>query len=552
MTSRELVVAVLAALSLAACAGETEPRPPSPEQLAPSAGVSGVLFWDVTQVAGLDLVRTPVDDYLTVPDRFTGGVCVLDADGRGAPDLFFALREGAGARSTLYVADQPFAYQDQTERRGLGHVGEGSGCLAFDADGDGDDDLLVTRLGGISLFEHRGDRFVDVSGRIPFTAHPGDLFTSAAAGDLDGDGDLDLVVGGYVRYAPELIEPGTSCAPSVCTAQPHPFPAISSRLFLRDGDTFRDVTAERAPELAMAWRTTVVAIRDLDGDGRPDIYAAHDLQDWNQALIQDADGTFHDRAVQLGLAHDRNDNGLDAMGFSSGDIDGDGRLDHVLTGFTNDATAVFMCQPDGTCPDQADQVGTTALEQTFRWGAALADFDLDGWLDLAEATGHVFSQPELDAFDQGPQAQPTNFMRGDGAGHLIAHIPVPEDGLATRRLMRGIAVADLDDDGRPDLVLAPSSGRPALLRNVMAPRGHWLRVVLPPGAVGAVVRATLPGGRVLMRQRTAGEGYLGSFDSRLLFGLGDALSADLEITWPDGHLTTRAQVPADAEVTLAP
>lgn len=542
----------LAGLLFVACAGADAFSPPSPEALSPPAGVAGVFFWDVTQVSGVSLVREPLDDYLSVPDRFTGGVCVLDADGRGAPDLFFAMRDGRGARSTLYVADAPFTYRDETNRRGLGAIGEGSGCLAFDADSDGDDDLLVTRMGGISLFEQRDGRFIDVSAQLGFAVHPGDLFTSAAAGDLDGDGDLDLVVAGYVRYDPALLVPGENCAPSVCNAQPQPFPAISSRLFLRDGASYRDVTTERAPELAMAFRTTVVAIRDFDGDGRPDIYAAHDLEQWNQALIQDASGHFTDRAVALGLAHDRLDNGLDAMGFSSGDIDGDGRLDHVVTAFTNDATAVFICQPDGTCPDRADVVGTTALEETFRWGPALADFDLDGHVDLAEATGHVFSQDELDAYGLGVQAQPTNLMLNDGAGHLVAHTPVAQDGLAVPRLARGIAVADLDDDGRPDLILAPSSGRPAVLRNVTEPRGHWLRVILPRGAVGATVRVTLPDDRVLIRERTAGEGYLGSFDSRLLFGLGAATTVDLSVTWPDGHTTTRAGVAADSAITLEP
>jgi hypothetical protein len=547
------VIAAVVTVAWAACTGGAgAPAGPPPEALEPPAGTAGVVFWDVTQVSGVTLARTPLDDYLSVPDRFTGGVCVLDADGLGAPDLFFAMRDGRGARSTLYVADAPFAYRDETAKRGLAAIGEGSGCLAFDADGDGDDDLVVTRLGGISLFEQRGGRFVDVSGRLGFAAHPGDLFTSAAAGDVDGDGDLDLVVGGYVRFDPSLVAPGENCAPSVCNAQPHPFPAISSRLFINNGDTFRDATSELAPALAMAYRTTVVAVRDLNDDGRPDIYAAHDLQDWNQALIQGADGHFVDDAVALGMAHDRLGNGLDAMGFSTGDVDGDGRLDHVLTGFTNDATAVFVCQADGTCPDRADQVGTTALEKTFRWGAALADFDLDGSVDLAEATGHVFSQDELDAFAQGAQAQPTNLMLNDGAGHLVAHVPVAADGLAVRRLARGIAVVDLDDDGRPDLVLAPSSGRPALLRNVAPPRGGWLRVTLPRDSVGARVRVSLPDGRVLIRERTAGEGYLGNFDPRLSFGLGAATTVSVSVTWPDGSTSKKEAVQADSELSLAP
>jgi hypothetical protein len=273
-------------------------------------------------------------------------------------------------------------------------------------------------------------------------------------------------------------------------------------------------------------------------------------------LVRDASGSYRDVAEELGLAYDWRGYGIDTMGFASGDIDGDGHADHVTTSFETDATAVFVWQPAGHYEDLAVPLGTIALRDTFRWGVALVDLDLDGDVDLFEATGHFHSDAEVEAFGylSGREQRP-NLMVNLGDGTLRAVTPATGDGMDALRASRGLAVTDLDDDGRPDVVLAPAVGAPALLRNVRPPTGHWLGVLLRGAganreAIGARVTVRA-GGRSWFRDRILGEGYLGSSDPRLFIGLPDPGSVDIEVRWPSGARTTVHGVALDAEIAIS-
>jgi hypothetical protein len=243
------------------------------------------------------------------------------------------------------------------------------------------------------------------------------------------------------------------------------------------------------------------------------------------------------------------------MGLVTGDVDGDGNFDHVFTSFEADATAVFLCDAAGVCVDKALEVGTLPLAGTFRWGPALVDLDLDGSLDLVEATGHIFTDREILALGlEGPMDQFPNLMASNGDGTLRAIAPTPDDGRAVRRSLRGIAVTDLDEDGQPDVVFAPAIGSPLLLRTVRPRVGHYLRVTLRgrapnTGAVGAKVTIRA-GTRVYVRQRLAGEGYLGNFDPRLFFGVAESGPVAVEVRWPDGTTTALSDVALDSDLTV--
>lgn len=509
-------------------------------------------FEDMTVAAGVGLDRVPADGYATLPDRMSGGVCVLDADGAPPLDLFFAVRGG----SRLYVASAPWSYRDETAARGLAEAGDVMGCLAFDADADGDADLLVTQLGGARFFRNDAGVFVRADVLPAASFDPAGMYMSAAAGDLDGDRDLDLVVAGFEHYDPSAIPPGTMCRLTPCPADVSAFPAIADLLLLRRPDgTYEDATARLAPDLTLAEPTLVVAVEDLDEDlaNGVEIYVGNDLGRIyrDRVLARGADGVYRNAAERIGLAYDRRGQGIDTMGWSSADVDGDERIDHVATSYERDATAVFLCsEADGICLDYAMQMGTEAREDTFRWGAALADFDLDGWPELIEATGHLLTDEESAAggFALGRDQRP-NLYRNAAGARLEAIEPLPADGIAVARSARGIAVADLDDDGRPDVVLAPAVGRPALLRNVRPMRGRWLRVVLPSSAAGARLIVSTPD-RNLRRNVLAGEGYLGNFDTRVHFGVASAETVDVQLLLPDGSELRRAGVATNAEVTL--
>lgn len=505
----------------------------------------------MTLAAGIDAARP--DDFETLPQRMTGGVCVLDVDGAPPMDLFFAMLEGEGARSRLYVADAPLAFEDQTEMRGLLEVGGAMGCLAFDADGDGDDDLLVTGVGTLRLFVREGERFVERTDALGEPPHPLDTYTSAAAGDVDDDGDLDLLVAGMVRWDEARLP--TSCA-DACGGLLAPYDAVPNLLLLREPDgTYRDAAAELAPDLTRHEYTQVVAITDLDGDGRVDLYVGNDLGSAypNRPLVRDDEGIYRDVHLRLGLGHNARGFGIDSMGYTAADVDGNGRLDHVVTSFSQDPTAVFLCFEEFCEAQPAELSGTASVGETFRWGAALVDLDLDGRPDLVEATGHIHNQTYLRRTEERRDQIP-NVMWNSG-GRFVPIEPSANDGRVAAST-RGVAITDLDEDGRPDVVLGATVGRPFLLRNVAEPRGGWLRVTLRgrapnPSAAGARVRIFGPdGARLAVQDRRVGEGYLGSFDPRLFFGVVGDGPFTVEVTWPDGTTTRAEGIHPDSDVEL--
>ncbi|MCS6796959.1 MAG: FG-GAP-like repeat-containing protein [Myxococcota bacterium] len=512
-------------------------------------------FEDVTATAGPWFEREPVDGYATIPDRMAGGVCPIDVDGRAPIDLLFAVR-GRGRDVHLWVGLEPMRWADETEARGLADVHDVWSCLAYDEDGDGDQDIVLAGYGTVRLYENERGRFVDATERLGLEGRidPRDMYVGAAAGDVDGDGDLDLAVAGFLRFDPARVGE-RSCGRIPCAADVTAFDPIADLLLVRGPDgRYEERAAELAPEMRLLEPGLVVAISDLDEDFAPDLYVGNDLgfAYRDRPLVRGPDGVLRDASERIGLAYNHRGYGIDTMGWSTGDLDGDGRLDHVATSFETDATAVFLCGADGFCDDVGHLVGTAPLAHTFRWGIALVDLDLDGDLDLVEATGHYYAEPELRAAGYvGAFAQPGNLLRNEGDGRLRQVALTEDDGLRVARASRGLAVTDLDDDGRPDIVLAPAVGPPALLRNVVPPAGRPLSVRLrgrAPNteAAGARVYVHTSSGS-MQRERSIGEGYAGCFDARMFWGLPREGPIEVEVRWPSGR-TSRHAVRADDRI----
>jgi len=528
-----------------------------PEPAFEPPQLTGAFFEDVTTASGIDFERVPTEDWTSFADRQSGGICIVNADGVGAPDLFFALRPSASGGSRLYVADTALAYRDETEARGLAGVGDAMGCLAFDADSDGREDLLVTTTGGAELWLWRDGAYVDASAVLEVTFVDDGIYTSAAAGDVDGDGDVDLVIAGYLVRDP-AIEARMDCDPMPCAVDVNLYEPIASHLLVAEpGPRFVDRTETLAPDLATPEPTLVVAIGDFAGTGESMIFKGNDLG-WlhpNRLLRPVDDGTFRDDAETLGFAYNYRGRGGNSMGLSSGDIDRDGLLEHAVTDSEGASSAIFHCLSPGSCADRGRVGGMAATQSTFRWAPAFVDLDADGFIDLVEATGHVFDDEEIAVFDAAsPRDQPLNILMNRGDARLILAEPDDDDGSVAPRSVRGLAITDLDGDGAVDLVLAPSLGRPALLRNVTARRGRSLAIELVgappnPSAVGARVEVHVGDVR-LVRERRAGEGLLGSFDPRLFFGVGDADEVDVSVRWPSGAMTSMNGVSPDRTVRL--
>ena len=417
------------------------------------------------------------------------------------------------------------------------------GAAVGDFDGDGLDDLFVTGWRDQRLYRNVGGvRFEDVTARAGLAS---DLWsTSAAFADLDGDGDLDLYVAGYVDYDPALAPfcaapdgKGDYCGPEEFAAQP-------DRLYRNDGNgTFTDV-ARSAGIDRPGGRGLGVIVADLVGDRGLDIFVANDgTPCW---LFENRGGLrFEEVGLQVGVALDARGDAPAGMGVALGDVDSDGRLDLLVSNFLGRSTVGFRSLGGGMFADASESFGLPAATRpVLGFGLALADFDSDGRLDLLQANGHVLDRARLGQ----PFAMKPTLLR-NVEGRLGEPARPAGSWFARTILGRGLAVGDLDNDGRPDAVVNALRAPAAVLRNE-TPGGRSLTLELvgrPPSCsfpIGAKIRATI-GGRTLVRSVAGGGSYLAASDRRVHLGLGIADRVDrLEITWPSGRVEVRDDLPA--------
>jgi hypothetical protein len=236
------------------------------------------------------------------------------------------------------------------------------------------------------------------------------------------------------------------------------------------------------------------------------------------------------------------------MGIACGDLDGDGRPDLAVTNFYGESTTYYQNLGGGQFADRTSAVNLLApTRHMLGFGIAFVDVDNDGRLDLAQANGHVNDyRPSI------PFAMPSQLFLGAPGGRLTEASSRAGDCWQTPRLGRGLAVGDLDNDGRPD-VLIVSSGQPVAYFHNQGPAGHYLTLELegvPPAsnrdAIGARVTVTA-GGRRQFVQRTGGGSFLSAGDHRLHFGLGEATRVDeVEVRWPSGRVDRHKNLPAEA------
>jgi tetratricopeptide (TPR) repeat protein len=489
---------------------------------------------------------------LFIGDTLGGGVGLLDADGDGWLDIYFVngcplpvdpARPPAPNR--LFRNNGDGTFTDVTARAGVGGRGYGMGCVVGDYDNDGHDDLFVTGLGSTVLYHNNGDgTFTDVTAKAGVGSNR--WCTAAGFGDLDGDGDLDLVVVTYVAADPRHSPVCRGALGHPIHCPPGKFPAQFDHLFRNDGDgTFTDVSREAGLEIPDG-RGLGLAIADLDGDGRLDLFVANDAVP-NFLFLNRGGLRFEETAVSAGAAYDGNGNATASMGVVADDLDGDGRLDLFHTNLRNEGNTFLRNLGGGLFADTSARVGLDAPSRPMTgFGASALDADNDGRLDLVVANGHVDDQPWV----RQTMAQPPQWFTGLADGRFEIASPGSVSAYFSATVVgRGVAAGDLDNDGRVDLVVVHRDTPAALLHNVSA-GGHWLGLRLlgstsPRTPIGARVTCRA-GGRTFVRWLTSGTSYLSGHDTRLWFGLGDAAILDaIEVHWPSGRLQRLSGVKAD-------
>jgi len=560
-TRHRLLAAAVLAAAFAACA--RPPAPPPAAGGAPAATPGVPWFVDATAGAGVDFRHfdsaTPAH---YIPEVMGGGVGWIDYDADGRPDLFCVqdgpLRPapGAGPPPThkLFRNNGDGTFTDVTDRVGLNKAGYGMGCAVGDYDNDGFDDLVVTYLGGITLFHNvpdgaGGRRFEDVTAAAGLrNPHWG---TSCGWGDVDNDGRLDLYVCNYVEVDLDHYRPCENAdVKQVYVCPPTVFPAVPHKLFRNNGDgTFADVTGPSGVAALPPGGGLGVALLDLDGDGKTDVYVANDMKP-AYLLQNQGGGKFVDRGLLSGAALMPNGRFMAGMGVAVGDIDGSGRPSVLVSNYQDEPTMVFLNKGRMVFQEWSHPSGLgPATTKTLGFGIDLFDADLDGNLDAALANGHVVRNAP--AIFHAPYEQPAQMFVGDGRGRFREVSDAAGAYFREKWVGRGLAVADYDNDGRPDLVFGNNGGPVKLLRNQTETANRWVRLDLVGdgrasnrNAVGARVEVAA-GGRTLVRWVHGGGSYLSAGDRRLVIGLGPADRADrVTVTWPSGRRQEFPALPA--------
>jgi hypothetical protein len=487
----------------------------------------------------------------------TGSGCAFfDYDHDGWPDILLlqagplpdAKRTGSGPRNRLYHNSGDGTFTDVTIGSGLEETGYSQGVAIGDMDGDGYDDVFITGYGGNHLFhnEQGTGRFKDITQRagLADTNRGPRWCTSAAFGDYNNDGKLDLYVCRYAIWSPtsdkRCINPrgqASYCSPELYTPEVH-------ALYRNNGDgTFTDVSqqagiaARRGHGLGVAWV-------DYDGDGYEDIFVANDLSPYF-LWRNNGDGTFTDVAEKAGIAYSEMGSLLSGMGVGIRDFNGDGREDIFVTNFSGQMNALYRNDGKGLFSNVTTPSGVGPISMKhLAFGCEFLDFDRDGLPDLIIGNGHV--NEDVEAYSEGDTyAQPKTLLHNNGDG-TFSEIKANVGDLAVKHVTRGLATADFDLDGSLDILTNNQDGPPELLRYTGPRKGHWLALETrgvksnPDGYHAKVtIRA---GGRTQFAEVRSGSSFASHSASCLYFGLGDAAAVEeIKIVWHGSKTVTTAR-----------
>jgi hypothetical protein len=326
-------------------------------------------------------------------------------------------------------------------------------------------------------------------------------------------------------------------------------------LYRNDGGKFADVSAaagiqirNKATGLPMA-KSLGVSPVDLDNDGWIDLVVANDTVQ-NFVFHNNKDGTFSEVGGRSGVAYDRFGSARGAMGIDTGRFHNDDTLAISIGNFANEMTAFYVASQDPLFfSDEALNVGIGDPTRAFlTFGVFFFDYDLNGYLDLLTANGHI--EPEIaTVHPEQSYAQPVQLFWNSGqsapGGMSGFQRVLPEScgaDLHQPIVGRGSAFADIDGDGDQDVLVTQLNGPAKLFRNDQQLGNSWVRVKLVGkknhDAIGASVKVRV-GNRVFAQQVMPTRGYLSQSELPVTIGLGKAQKIDdVQIFWPDGTRET--------------
>jgi enediyne biosynthesis protein E4 len=542
--------------------------PATPHVAAPGAPkiVPGK-FVDITQQSHIDfLAQASHTDKKYLIETMGSGVALFDYDNDGRLDIFFAngaplsdpTPKGTTPQKTepkywnrLYHQKEDGTFEDVTGKAGLQGVGYDMGIAVGDYDNDGYDDLYVTGLGGNHLYHNNGNgTFTDVT-QSSGTGGSG-WSTSATWVDLDNDGLLDLVVLRYVKWDFDDIWCGEHTPGHRSYCHPDTFEPITPLVYHNDGHGhFTEVDAKIG--LDRPGKGLGVSIGDFDGDGKVDVVVANDSM-VEYLYHGKGDGSFEELGMPAEIAVDGDGRTYAGMGIDLQDFDNDGLPDLIITNLANQKYALYRNNGDGSFSYDSYVTGIGGMTLLHSgWGIKFIDYDNDGCKDLLIAQGHDLDTVELN-YPQLHYKEPPLLAYNTGRGFVDVSSQ-SGDVFKERWVGRGLAVGDIDNDGRVDAVFTTNGGPAYVLRNETNTDNQWLTLLLVGhksnrDGIGAVIKLTTAAGSQWVTVTTGGS-YLSASDKRAHFGLGTAsVAQSIQIRWPSGIVQTLSNIRADQILTV--
>lgn len=531
----------------------------SPEPVASTSDRTNARFQEMTSDTGIVFSYRNGEEagQFAILESLGGGAGLFDYDGDGDLDVFLpggggfdSRREPIGLPSALYRNDGKWRFTAVTQAAGVHQVGFYShGVAAADFDNDGFVDVLVTGYGGLVFYQNQGDgTFRETAKGVGLEDR---LWSSSAAwGDIDRDGDLDLYVVHYVDWSPAnhpFCKGPRATDREVCP--PRQFEGLPDSLYENQGDgTFRDCSTEAG--LRPDGKGLGVVMADVDVDGDLDIYVANDTV---PNLLYQNDGFGRLREIGMTSGTAVNDAGAPdgSMGADLADFNGDGLPDLWVVNYERESFALY--RNEGNCNFQhiSQSTGVTALGGLYvGWGTVFLDFDRDGDEDVFISNGHVIRHP-INA----PLRQTPLLVENDSGKRFVNASAQAGMYMTTPHMGRGAALGDVDDDGDLDLAVVHTNEPVALLSNDSANDNGWISLRLigtrsTREPIGAVVRLTTVHG-THVQQIKGGTSYASTSDRRVFFGLGQAERIDkIDILWPSGLAQSISELEPGRQATI--
>jgi enediyne biosynthesis protein E4 len=536
------------------------PKDASQKRSTPAVQVPQLV--DLTVSTGISFQHLSSPEQKYIVESMSGGVALIDYDGDGWLDIYFTnapsvsmTLAGKMAKSALYHNNHDGTFTDVTDKAGVGYPCWAMGAAVGDYNNDGRPDLIVSCFGGVVLYRNNGDgTFTDVSKAAGLDKDTG-WATGVAFGDYDGDGNSDLFVAHYVdldlndlpsfgsRKTCEYHDVAVQCGPRGLKGFP-------DTLYHNTGyGTFTEVARQAGVNDSNRFFGLGVVWSDFDNDGKLDLFVANDGEP-NYLYRNLGNGRFQDVALDAGVSVSEEGVEQANMGVALGDYLHTGWMSILISHFSEEYATLYRNDGGMSFTDVSHAAGIVHATAPFvGWGDAFLDLDNSGWLDMILVNGHVY--PQVDNAKMGTTyREPKLVFQNQRDGTFKNVSERAGSAVSVPQVSRGLAVGDLFNRGRLDIVVENLTGAPMILEAKSNPSHHWVSFELEGNpvnrlALNARVRVTTGEMQQLGEVRSGGS-YLSQSDLRLHFGLGDHARIDeVEVLWPNGSAQVFRDVTVD-------